>query len=285
VIAQEEKSGAWPVALMCRLLAVSRSGYHAWRCRRESTRDQANRVLLVAIQAVFAASDQVYGSPRVRAELVKQGHRCGAHRVARLMRAAGLQACPPRPYKRTTDSDHPGPVAPNCLRAGVTLTGADDVWVTDITYIATGEGWLYLSAVMDLYSRRIVGWAVSARLSRQLALDALTMAVAQRHPLPGLIHHSDRGSQYASGDYRKALAAHAMIPSMSGVGNCYDNAAMESFFHTLKVERVYRRHYQTRAEAFRDLFEYIEMFYNRRRSHSSLGYLSPAAYEEMASAA
>lgn len=265
------------VSMLCRVLGVSPSGYYAWRERPESARAVSNRRLTVEIKAVFAESDKVYGSPRVHREL-HQRLGCGKNRVARLMRRAGLRSVRKPQFKRTTDSAHDHPVAPNRL-PDIVVCRSNQVWVTDITYIWTHEGWTYLAVVMDLHSRRIIGWVVRPRLTRDLVLEALRRAIALRRPAPGLIHHSDRGSQYASTDYQTVLQQHGMIASMSGQGHCYDNAAMESCFATVKTERVHRRRYLTRAEVTHDLFDYIEGFYNRRRRHSSLGYQCPVDFE------
>jgi len=234
---------------------------------------------LAEIRTIHATSTGTYGSLRVQAELLDNGHACGRHRVARLMRSAGLQGIPKRRFRRTTTSDHKHPVAPNRLAQDFTATAPNQRWVADITYIGTGEGWLYLAVILDLYSRKVVGWSTSARLQRDLVLDALNMALGRRTPAPGLIHHSDRGSQYASHEFQDLLRDHGIACSMSGAGNCYDNAVAESFFALLKRERVHRCHYQTRAEARTDIFQYIEVFYNRQRRHSSLDQRSPDQFE------
>lgn len=280
-LAIKEYRGVCPLLRRCALLAVTSGGYYAWRERPESERSRQDRMLAVQIASIFREFKQVYGSPRVWKELREQ-HAvcCGRNRVARLMRREKLRAVQAQRFKHTTDSNHAHPVAPNRLADGPGVTRPDHVFVTDATYIWTKQGWLYLAAVMDLFTRRIVGWAVGNRLTTSLMLEALHKAVAERRPTPGLIHHSDRGSQYASGEYQAALQQHGFVASMSGKGNCYDNATMESFFHTLKVERVYRMIYHTWEEARRDLFEYIEMFYNRKRRHSALGYISPVAFEQ-----
>ena len=266
---------------MCQVLGISASGYYAWRRRRPSARQEANEAMVERIKEIHAESDKTYGSPRVHAELVAQGVRCNKKRVERLMRVHDIQAKQrKRRRPRTTDSNHRLPIAPNVLNREFTAEAPNQKWVTDITYIPTAEGWLYLAAVMDLYSRRIVGWSMAARMTSKLVKDALKLALAQRQPGPGLMHHSDRGSQYASADYRILLTAHGMVASMSRSGDCYDNAPMESFFGTLKTERVHYRHYRTRAEARRDIFNYIEVFYNRKRRHSALGYKSPAEFEQ-----
>jgi len=268
------------------VLSVSRSGYYAWLRRSESRRSQKNRRLLIEIKAVYQASRQNYGSPRVYEALRAQGIMCSVNRVARLMRVDGIQAKRRRRFRpRTTDSTHVHPVAANLLDRQFRVDGADRVWMADITYIATQQGWLYLAVIIDLYSRFVVGWSMSARITSQLTIDALTMALQRRRPGAALVHHSDRGSQYASGDYRIVLSKHKIISSMSRKGNCYDHAPVESFFGTLKTELVHHRRYRSRAEAKADIFDYLEIFYNRQRLHSSLGYKSPAAFERLAVAA
>ncbi len=274
----------WRLRRMCRMLGVSKAGYFAWRDRPESPRGDEDRALTTRIHVIHAESRMTYGSPRVHRELRDQGTSISRKRVERLMRAAGIQVKPKARFVVTTDSDHGHPVAPNLLAQDFTATAPDRRWVTDITYVATDEGWLYVSAILDLFSRRAVGWAMQARMDRSLVLAALEMAVGQRRPPPGLLHHSDRGSQYACEDYREALTSHGMVASMSRKACCYDNAAMESFWHTLKVELIHRRHFQTRAEAKQAIFEYIEVFYNRLRRHSSIGYVSPAEFERQHSA-
>lgn len=264
----------------CQALGVSRSGYYAWRRRPESNRARESRCLIVEIRAIHEQSRRTYGSRRIHAELWSRGLRCGRNRVARLMQATGIQAVIRRRYRYTADSRHDYPVAPNVLERNFRAEGRDRVWLTDITYIPTEEGWLYLSAVLDLHSRRAVGWAMGDRQDRGLTLRALEMALGRRRPGTGLIHHSDRGSQYACWDYQKLLSTCGMVPSMSRRGNPYDNAAMESFFRTLKVELVYRRRFETREEAKAAIADYIELFYNCRRRHSALGYQSPAEYEQ-----
>lgn len=271
------------ITVMCRVLQVSRSGYYAWRRRPVSGREMANQKLTQQIEEIHQQSRQTYGSPRIQAELADQGVKCGPNRVARLMQEAELQAKQSRQFKvTTTDSAHNYPVAPNLLARNFQANRANEKWLADITYIPTAEGWLYLAAVMDLYSRRIVGWAMGESLERGLPLAALQMALDTRQPLPGLLHHSDRGSQYASDDYQAVLTKSQMQVSMSRTGNCYDNAPMESFFGTLKTELVYHCHYATRAEAKTAIFEYIEVFYNRFRRHSALGYQSPVVFEQSA---
>jgi transposase InsO family protein len=236
--------------------------------------------LTVQIAAIHRASRRCYGSPRVHAELRAHGQCTSRKRVARLMRHAGLAARRRRVFRITTDSRHTRAVAPNRLARQFTTPAPNRVWVTDITYLATAEGWLYLAVVVDLFSRRVVGWATSDRLGEGVALEALGMGVARRRPRPGLLHHSDRGSQYASSEYRAVLAAHGMDRSMSRLGSCWDNAVAESFFATLKVELGHEGAWRTRADAHRAMFDYIELFYNGVRRHSTLGYLSPLAFEQ-----
>ena len=264
---------------MCRVMEVSASGYYAWRRRPESRQRRENRRLLLKIKALYHESDATYGSPRIARRLRQQGERCSENRVARLMHRAGLRAATPRRWRRTTDSDHRLPVAENVLARSFRAQRPNERWSSDITYIWTEEGWLYLAVILDLYSRRVVGWSMQAGLGRRLVLEALAMALGARQPGAGLLHHSDRGSQYASRAYQRQLEAASITCSMSRRGNCWDNAPVESFFATLKRERVHRRRYRTRAEARRDLFAYIEVWYNRRRLHSALGYRSPADFE------
>jgi putative transposase len=271
----------FPVVRMCKELEVSPSGYYAWCHRPPSAREMANQELVKKIEAVYNDSYETYGSPRVYLELKAQGVACSENRVARLMRLRGLQAKQVRRYKVTTKRNKKHPVAPNLLKQDFSADRPDHKWLTDITYIPTQEGWLYLAAVLDLFPRRIVGWAMSNRMTSDLTLTALKMAIGQRRPGEGLIHHSDQGSQYTDGRYQALLKKHGFQISMNGVGTWYDNAPMESFFGTLKSELVHHRVYRTRDEARTDLFFYIEAFYNRRRRHSSLDYLSPEAYEQL----
>jgi putative transposase len=275
----------FPVRLMCRVLEVSPSGFYDWLGRPESARAAEDRALVAKIQAVHGDSRRTYGSPRVHASLKAAGYRIGRKRVARLMRENDIRAKAKRTFQATTDSRHDHPVAPNLLDRQFTVAAPNMVWLADISYIPTREGWLYLAVVLDLHSRQVVGWAMDEEMPQELTLAALDMALKRRRPLPGLMHHSDRGSQYAAKAYQARLAEHGIVCSMSRKGNCWDNAPMESFFHTLKTERVHHRDYQTRAEARRDIFEYIEVFYNRQRRHSTLGYLSPVQFEVMALAA
>lgn len=273
------------VEKMCRVLAIPRSGYYAWRKRSQSKRQQANNDLLGHIRRVHRLGRGGYGSPRVTKALHAEGIRCGKNRVARLMKADGLQGVAKRKFKVTTDSRHGFPVADNLLNRDFTADRPNQVWVSDITYVLTHEGWLYLAAIMDLYSRQIVGWAMDRTMTQELAIKALRQAIGRRNPPKGLIHHSDRGCQYASHGYQNLLKEHGFLPSMSRKGDCYDNACMESFFHTLKVEHVNRQRYWTRSQARQSIFEYIEVFYNRVRLHSTLGYVSPYNYEKLSLAA
>ena len=268
-----------PVGMMCRLLSVSKSGYYVWRRRPESPRAGENRKLLVTIRAIHRLRRQVYGSPRVHFELREMGWTCGRHRVARLMRRNAVRVRTKRRFRVTTKSRHSHPVAANLLERNFTAQRPDEIWVADITYVWTREGWLYLAVVMDVFSRRIVGWSLKDRLTTKLALDALQMALGNRKPPRNLIHHSDRGSQYASGEYGRLLTRHGILPSMSRAGDCWDNAMMESMFGRFKTELVHLTDFQGRAQAREEIFDYIESFYNRQRRHSSLGYLSPVAFE------
>jgi putative transposase len=276
----EDHREAYPVRLMCAVLEVSPAGYYAWRERPVSERATANAALLTAIRQVHQDSGQRYGSPRVHAVLRAQGRGASRGRIERLMHRHGIRAimAPPRRV-RTTDSRHGLPIAPNLIARNFTAAAPNRVWLADITYIPTAEGWLYLAAIMDLFSRKIVGWAMRDHLRAELASSALAMAIERQRPHTGLIHHSDRGVQYASHDYRAALSAAGITASMSRKADCYDNAPMESFFHTLKTELVHHRQYQTRAEAQRDVFAFIEGFYNRTRLHSSIGYIAPIEME------
>ena len=273
----------FPVHRLCTVLDVSESGYFAWKSRPASRRQNEDMVLLAHIRAQFSTSNETYGAPRMQAELKDEGLAVGRHRVARLMRDNGLKALQKRRYKKTTDSNHGGPVAANLLDQDFACDGPDQKWGADISYIWTAEGWLYLAIVLDLYSRRIVGWATSDRLKKDLALNALRRAIALRQPSPGLIQHTDRGSQYCSDDYQRLLKRAGMIPSMSGKGNCFDNAMVETVFKTIKNEMIWRTSFQTRSAAELALGRYIDGFYNPRRRHSALGYKSPASFEaEMA---
>ena len=264
---------------MCSVLEVSRSGFYAWFKRAESPREQENRRLTNLIVEIHKKSRETYGSPRIFAELQARGERCGKNRVARLMKKAGIRSKVRRKFRVTTDSSHALPVAPNLLDQHFVSSHPNEIWMADITYIPTDEGWLYLASILDLFSRTVVGWSMDSTMKTGLALDALRMAIGCRRPGLGLLHHSDRGSQYASSDYQELLKQHGMICSMSRKGNCYDNAVKESFFHTLKTELVHHVRYPTRATARASLFDYIGVFYNRERRHSSLGYLTPEEFE------
>lgn len=276
--------GEYPVRLMCRVLRVSPAGFYDWLTRAPSARAIADERLMLNIRVAHARSDGTYGAPRIQRDLRDDGLGVGTKRVARLMRGARLAGAPGRRRgPRTTDSAHAAPVAPNVLDRRFDVTGVrapNRVWVSDLTYVPTREGWLYLAVVLDLASRRVVGWAMGASLEVGLALGALRMAIATRRPAEGLLHHSDRGSQYACADYAAELAAHGMLASMSRKGDCWDNAVAESFFATLERELVARRDWRTRAEARQAIFRFIETWYNRVRRHSTLGYVSPADYEQ-----
>ena len=274
--------GEFEVRLMCRVLAVSPSGYYASRKRPSSWHALIDEVLMARVRIVHQESGESYGAPRVHRELQAEGLPASPKRIARLMREDGLVARPrKRPRVVTTHSNHGDPIAPNLLAREFDVAGVavNRVWVADLTHIPTRAGGLYLATVLDLASRRCVGWAMRDTMDVELALSALRMARAARHPAPGLMHHSDRGSQYASAEYRAELAAHGMVASMSRKGDCYDNAVAESFFSTLEFELLMRNAWQTREEARLAIFRYIETWYNRRRRHSTLGYMSPAAYE------
>lgn len=273
------------VGVMCEVLRVSRSGYYAWRERPHSEREQANRQLLRAIERIHAESRGAYGSPRVHQTLRRGGVSCGRHRVARLMREEGLRGKAKQRFRSIATKRSEMPSAPNLLARSFSAPAPDRAWVADITIVRTGEGWLHLAVVLDLFSRKVVGWATSERVQQAIALEALAMAIRRRRPEPGLVHHSDRGGQYAAAAYQALLDRHGLVSSMSRPGNCLDNAVAESFFHTLKTELVYHEHYRTREAARLAIFEWIEGFYNRTRLHSTLGYRSPEEYESIASVA
>jgi putative transposase len=274
----ETQRGRYPLAALCDALSVSTSGLGTWKRGGQARTRLPDAALLTLIRAIHAESKGAYGWPRVWKELQARGIPAGKERVRVMMQAHGIRGRHKRRYKATTDSKHDLPVAPNRLDRQFETTAPNQVWTTDITYIPTQEGWLYLAVVMDLYSRMIVGWAMDARMTRTLVISALRMAWFKRKPKPGLMHHSDRGSQYCSHDYQALLVEYKMVASMSRKGNCWDNAPMESFFNSLKNERVFHQHYVTREQAKQDLFDYIEVFYNRRRRHSALSYQSPAAH-------
>jgi putative transposase len=269
----------YPILVLCRVLRVSRSGFYSWRRRPESARSSENRRLLVNIGTIHATRRQIYGSPRIHAELRAQGWRCSRNRIARLMRCHGIRSKVRRQFRITTKTKPGRPIAPNLLKRRFKAAHPNQTWVADISYIRTREGWAYLAVLMDLFSRMIVGWALQDRLTASLAINALQMALTHRQPPANLMHHSDRGIQYASDQYRRILTSRGIRASMSRAGDCWDNAAIESLFGTIKSEMVDHRDYHTRAEARADVFDYIEVFYNRQRRHSSLGYLSPVDFE------
>jgi transposase InsO family protein len=270
----------FPVGMMCRLLSVSRSGYYGWKQRLPSDREQARRLLTVEIKRVFDDEKGRPGAPRIARRLQGEGKPAGRHRVARIMRDNGWRAKAARKYKATTNSKHSLPVAPNLLEQNFTADAPNQKWVSDITYIWTDEGWLYLAVVLELHSRRVIGWAIAERMTATLVCDALIMALWHRRPPKDVIVHSDRGSQYCSTAYQKLFHKHQLICSMSKKGDCYDNAAMESWNHSFKVEAVHGERFKTRSDAKYQVFEYVEVYYNRKRFHSTLGYLSPVAFEE-----
>jgi putative transposase len=278
--------GIWPAAWMCEALGVSRGGLHGWLTRARSARSRRDEDLAAKVRASFLASDRTYGARRVWHDLIADGVACGRHRIERLMRLQGLRA---RPRRRRLPPD-PGErqataVAPNRLDRSFEAPAPNRKWIADFTYVWTAEGWLYVAAVLDLFSRRVVGWSMSARMTAQLVTDALTMAIWRRGKPQALLHHSDRGSQYTSEQFQRLLADHGVTCSMSRSGNVWDNAAMESFFSSLKTERTARRTYRTRDEARADVFDYVERFYNPKRRHSTLGYLAPTEFEMRAQSA
>ena len=272
----------YPILSLCANLQVSPSGYYDWQKRRAAPGPRAvqNQALVKQIKTIHVKSRETYGSPRIAEALRKQGCHHGRNRIARLMRIEGLFGRQKGPYRvQTTDSKHDQPIAPNRLAQSSKATAPNQIWVGDITYIETQEGWLYLAAILDLYSRKIVGWAMSERIDTSLVLKALAMALLHRQPPVNLLFHSDRGVQYASADYRRALDQAGLVASMSRKANCYDNATMESFWSTLKLELVYRTDFTTRTQARRQIFDYIESFYNRQRTHSALDFQSPVDFE------
>jgi putative transposase len=269
----------YPVAVLCSVLGVSSSGFYAWRARPPSRRAKADARLAVEVRLAHKRGRWTYGSPRVHRELKAQGHRVGKKRVERLMRQEGIQGRQKRRFRRTTDSNHTQPVAANVLARDFHADAPNTAWVTDVTYVWTTEGWLYLAALLDLFSRRVVGWAASETNDRALALQALRRALSARRPAAGLVHHSDRGSPYASDDYRAALSERGLVASMSRKGDCWDNAVAESFFATLRAELLDHEHYATRQAAVASIADYIDGFYNPVRRHSSIGYVSPVEFE------
>ena len=266
---------------MCEVMQVSRSGYYSWRIRGKSSRQIENDRLIPIVIEAHKKSKETYGARRIAEEVEAQGTPCGRFKAGTLMELAGVAAKQKKKFKTTTDSKHNLPIAPNLLNRQFKVEAPDRVYVSDITYIWTREGWLYLAVILDLFSRQIVGWSLNNRMSRELVMNALRMAIWRRRPAPGLIFHSDRGSQYCSNDFQKMLEIHGMVSSMSRKGNCWDNAVAESFFGSLKTERVFFANYKTREEAKRDIVDYIEMFYNSNRRHSYLGYISPKAFEKL----
>ncbi len=273
-------AGTHRIGLLCRILEVSRSGYYEWRHREDSERSRSNRLLQVLIRSTFVMSDETYGAIRVHQNIQAQGHTCGKNRIARLMRLDGLKSVHRKKWHpQTTNSKHGHAVSPNVIHQDFTAKRPNQKWGCDISYIPTAEGFLYLAIVLDFYSRKIVGWATGISLEATLCCEALKMACLRRNPPQDLIHHSDRGVQYASEQYRNALAVQHFVQSMSRKGNCWDNAMVESFFHTLKVERLHRKKYRNHAEAAADVQDYIERFYNNWRIHSALDYKCPTQYE------
>jgi transposase InsO family protein len=271
--------GEFAVRMMCRAMRVSPSGYYDWRDREPSSRARERERLDAEVNAAFAAQKARAGAPRLTRQLKNQGLTAGHNQVAQSLRRQGLRARGARKYKATTNSNHTLPVAPNLLEQDFSAERANQKWASDITYIATDEGWLYLAVVLDLYSRRVVGWCMSERMTTSLVCDALRMAIFRRHRPRGVIVHSDRGSQYCAREYQQLLSTHGLRCSMSKRGDCYDNAAMESWNHSLKVEAIHGERFATRAQAKAHVFDYIEVYYNRQRLHSTLGYVSPAAFE------
>ena len=276
----DELRQTYPVAAMCRILGISESGYHAWRKRPPSRRAQANARLEVEIKAAHERTRQTYGPERLQADLADNGIHVGIHRIKRIRQKLGLRCRQKRKFKATTDSKHNLPVAPNLLDRQFAVAAPNNAWVTDITYIATDEGWLYLAGIKDLFNGELVGYALDARMTQQLVMQALFRAVAAKRPGKGLIHHSDRGSQYCAHAYQKLLRQFGMQASMSRKGNCWDNAPMESCWGSLKTELVHHCRFATREQAKREITEYIEIFYNRIRKQARLGHLSPAAFSQ-----
>ena len=276
----ERHEPVWPVIRMCDVLDVSTQGYYAWRGREPGQRALLNAALDATIARIYWQHKGRYGAPRIWAELQAQGRCCRENRVARRMQVMGLKAIQAKKFKVTTDSEHDKPVAPDLVQQDFTAAGPNQKWVSDITYVWTGAGWLYLAVVMDLYSRAIIGWSLQSRMTQQLVCDALTMALFRRGFPKEVIVHSDRGSQYCSKRYQKLLQQNKLLCSMGRTGCCYDNAAMESFFHSLKVELIHRVSYTTRDRARQSIFEYIEVYYNRQRRHSAIGYQIPMVFDD-----
>ena len=271
----------YPISLMCEVLQVCRSGYYAWEKRGKSARQKEYDKLIPIVRDAHKVSKGTYGARRMAGEIEASGTPCGRCKAATIMKLADVVAKQKKKFKVTTDSKHNLPVAPNLLNREFAVDAPDHVYVSDITYLWTQEGWLYLAVIIDLFSRQVVGWSLNQRMERTLVMDALRMAVWRRKPAPGVLFHSDRGSQYCSSDFQTLLETYGMISSMSRKGNCWDNAVAESFFGSLKTERVFFSNYKTRDAARQDVIDYIEMFYNSRRRHSYLGYISPREFEEM----
>lgn len=278
----EAEKASYPIATLCRVLEVSTAAFYEWRAKEAKPRGNDEDEIMLKVSAAFKKGRGNYGKRRVRAELVREGVKIGLQRSARLMRDLGLRARTKRKFKQTTDSSHRLPVAPNRLREGFTTQKPNEAWSTDMTYVWTDEGWLYLCVFLDLFSRSVVGWHMQQRMDRSLVISALEAAVQRRHPPRGLVVHSDRGSQYCSRDFRLACGFHGIDQSMGAKGSAYDNAVTETFFSTLKKELIYQRKFLTRAEAEQAIFEFIEVFYNRQRLHSTLGYRTPVEYEREA---
>ena len=275
----KEHRKQYPLGLMCKVLKVSRSGCYNWLKRKLSTRALENQRILVIIMHYYNKSKGTYGLPRICAAIRREGYKVNKKRIARLMRINNIRAKTKKRFKVTTKQNIKAEASPNILKGNFSASAENQTWTGDITYIWTKQGWLYLAVIMDVYSRKIVGWSIHNCLSKELVIRALIMAIINRNPSKGLIFHSDRGSQYTSSSFRELIKIYGMVQSMSSTGNCYDNAITESFFHTLKTELIYWKSYQTREEAKRSIFEYIEIYYNRKRLHSSLGYLSPVEFE------
>lgn len=269
------------MSLLCKVMQVSRGGFYSWKTREKTPRQQERERLLPRVKAIHRQTRESYGARRISEELEAQGESCGRTKAATLMKLAGVEAKQKKKFKATTDSKHDLPVSPNLLKRNFYVSEPDRVYCSDITYIWTAEGWLYLAVILDLFSRRVVGWSLSDRIKKKLVIDALRMAIWRRRPKAGLIFHTDRGSQYCSHDVQKMLKKNQILSSMSRKGNCWDNSVAESFFGRLKTERVFDSTYATREEARRDIVDYIEMFYNSKRRHSYLGYLSPKEFEKM----
>lgn len=264
---------------MCQVLEVSRSGYYSWKCRKASNNKIKNADLLEKIKKIHRLNEEIYGSPKITEELKAQGIKCSKNRVAKIMKENGIASKIKKKFKKTTDSEHSLPIAQNLLAEKKNITAPNQAWISDITYIWTKEGWLYLAIIIDVFTRGVIGWAMSNRINTQLVIDALFMAIFRKNPCKEVIFHSDRGSQYASNEFKDILKYHHFQQSMSGAGNCYDNAMAESFFHSIKVEKIYWNVYETREAAKQSIFEYIELYYNVKRRHSSISYMSPKEYE------